>query len=118
MKPYALVITGNLEQTQRYQTALSGIGYQVQSVNTGAHAQVQLSFTTPNLIVLDMKLPDIPGEVVLRQIYACQRLADTHLILLSTHQIQLILQERPAPLRVIEHQISAAELALLASEMG
>ena len=118
MKPYALVITGNLEQALRYQKALGGIGFQVQSVTTGAHAQVQLTFTSPNLIVLDMHLPDIPGAVVLRQIYACRRLADSHLILLSTHQNQLIEQERPAPLRVIDREISAADLALLASEMS
>jgi len=117
MKPYALVITGNLEKARHYQKALGEVGFQVQSVTTGARAQVELSFTTPNLIVLDMRLPDIPGAVVLRQINACQRLKATRLILLSASQQWLEGSDHPAPIRIIDRMVSAADLASLAAEM-
>ena len=118
MKPYALVITGNLEKARHYQKALGDVGFQVLSVTTGARAQVQLAFTTPNLIVLDMRLPDIPGRVVLRQIHACQRLEKTHLILLSTSQNFLEDSSHPAPIRIIDRTVSPTDLASLATEMS
>ena len=80
---YALVITAKREQVLQYTDALQGAGFAVQAVTTGARAQVQLTFTNPDLIVLDLDLPDINGEVILRQIIAQQRLVTTSLILLS-----------------------------------
>ncbi|MEN8242882.1 MAG: response regulator, partial [Chloroflexota bacterium] len=65
---YALVITAKQEQVQQCTDALKGAGFAVQAVTTGARAQVQLTFTNPDLIVLDLDLPDINGEVILRQI--------------------------------------------------
>ncbi len=116
MKPFALIIIGNAEQARRYKKAIDGVGFQVQSVTTGARAQAQLTFTTPDLIVLDMHLPDIPGEVVLRQIKACRRLADTHLILLSAgHSLS---EEEPSALStILERSVRPADLASLAKSM-
>jgi DNA-binding response OmpR family regulator len=118
MKPYALVITGNLEKARHYQNALGEVGFQVLSVTTGARAQAQLAFTTPNLIVLDMRLPDIPGRVVLRQINASRRLEKTYLILLSASQNLMEDHDHPAPIRIIDRSVSAADLASLAAEMS
>jgi CheY-like chemotaxis protein len=80
---YALVITANQEPIRQYTKALQGAGYAVQVVTTGSRAQMQLTFTNPDLIVLDLDLPDIDGEVILRQIIAQKRLNETRLILLS-----------------------------------
>jgi len=80
---YALVIASPTKYSGRLQRALTQAGYQVQCVTTGSRAQIQLAFTNPDLIVLDLNLPDIPGEVILRQIKAQPRLDHTHLILLS-----------------------------------
>jgi DNA-binding response OmpR family regulator len=79
----ALVITANQEQVQQYTIALQEAGFVVQVATTGARAQVQLTFTNPDLILLDLDLPDIPGDVILRQIIAQRRLDTTSLILLS-----------------------------------
>ena len=80
---YALVIANSIKNPGKLQRTLTQAGYQVQCVSTGSRAQIQLAFTNPDLIVLDLNLPDIPGEVILRQIKAQRRLDDTHLILLS-----------------------------------
>ncbi len=83
MKAFALIVNGNLRQAQQYQQALQSAGFQVEIVSTGARAQVQLAFATPDLILMNNDLPDMPGEVLLRQIYAYRRLDDTVLFLLS-----------------------------------
>ena len=116
MKPFALIIIGNSEQARRYKKAIDGVGFQVQSVATGARAQAQLTFTTPDLIVLDMHLPDIPGEVVLRQINACRRLENTHLILISAGK-NLSEDGPPALSTILERPVRPAELASLAKSM-
>jgi DNA-binding response OmpR family regulator len=80
---YALVIANLPKKVGKVQRALTRAGYQVQCVTTGSRAQIQLAFTNPDLIVLDLNLPDIPGEIILRQIKAQRRLDNAHLILLS-----------------------------------
>lgn len=80
---YALVIVKHPHHAEEIQQALNQAGYQVQLSTTGSRAQIQLAFTTPDLIVLDLNLPDIPGEIILRQIKTQPRLKQSHLILLS-----------------------------------
>jgi CheY-like chemotaxis protein len=80
---YALVIVKHPHHAEEIQSALIKAGYQVQLSTTGSRAQIQLAFTTPDLIVLDLNLPDIPGEIILRQIKSQPRLRQSHLILLS-----------------------------------
>lgn len=83
MNAYALIATGNSAKARQYQQALQSAGFTVETVRTGARAQVQLAFTTPDLIVLDMNLPDMSGEVVLRQVLAHRRLDHAVVFLLS-----------------------------------
>lgn len=80
---YALVIANHPKNVGKFQRVLTQAGYQVQCVTTGSRAQIQLAFTNPDLIVLDPNLPDIPGEIILRQIKAQPRLDNAHLVLLS-----------------------------------
>ena len=80
---YALVIADNLENGEKIRRVLDQAGFQTQIVTTGSRAQVQLAFTNPDLIILDLNLPDMPGEVILRQIKAQPRLRHSHLVLLT-----------------------------------
>ena len=80
---YSLVIADNLENGGKIQRVLDQAGFHTQAVTTGSRAQVQLAFTNPNLIILDLNLPDLPGEVILRQIKAQHRLRQSQLILLA-----------------------------------
>jgi DNA-binding response OmpR family regulator len=114
MKPYGLIITGDTEKARCYKKTLGEVGFQVQSVTTGARAQVQLTFTTPDLIVLDLQLPDIPGEVVLRQIKACPRLKKTRLYLVPSDHSQNDAAQR-ATQHALESEMSAVDIASLAA---
>jgi len=80
---YALVIVYHPLRAEEIQYALVQAGYQAQVTRTGSRAQIQLALTTPDLIVIDLNLPDIPGDIILRQIKAQSRLRQSQLILLS-----------------------------------
>lgn len=112
---YALVITEKQEQVLQYTDALQGAGFVVQAVTTGARAQVQLTFTNPDLIVLDLDLPDINGEVILRQIIAQKRLVSTSLILLS-HRSAPSQKRENASTHIITKPVQSAALADLAQQ--
>ncbi len=84
MNAFALIASGNLKKARQYQQALQAAGFHVQVVTTGARAQVQLAFTSPDLILLDANLPDLPAEVIIRQINAHRRLDLSVLFLIST----------------------------------
>lgn len=79
---YALVIADSPENAGKFLPVLNQAGFQALVVTTGARAQVQLAFTNPDLIVLDLNLPDMNGEVILRHIKAHSRLNQARLVLL------------------------------------
>jgi len=118
MKPYALIATGNTTEAKRTQQTLLNLGFQVEVVTTGSRAQVQLAFTTPDLIILDMNLPDMPGEVVLRQINAQRRLESTALILLSTGVEFPSKTKRPASATKIAHPVNPEALSALVAGLA
>ena len=80
---YVLIIANNPETVGKFCAFLEKTGCQALAVTTGARAQVQLAFTNPDVILLDMDLPDIPGKIILRQIKAQTRLKDSILILVT-----------------------------------
>ena len=84
MNAYALIVTGKADKARLYKQALQSTGFVVEVVSTGARAQVQLAFSTPDLILVDIDLPDMPGEVILRQINAHRRLDAAVLFILSS----------------------------------
>ena len=55
-----------------YQQYLRGGDYQVQNVTTGQEAQAFIDAHLPHVVLLDLKLPDMPGMEVLRKIYEQQ----------------------------------------------
>jgi DNA-binding response OmpR family regulator len=116
MDAYALIVTGNTRQARFYQQALQTAGFQVEVVTTGARAQVQLAFTTPDLILMDIVLPDMPGEVIVRQINAHQRLDTSVLFLVSEDGFTDISQGRLQTYNFAQ-AVDPKVLASLASEL-
>jgi DNA-binding response OmpR family regulator len=114
---YALVITGKNKLAYLCQEALEREGFNVQVETTGARAQVQLAFTNPDLVVLDLNLPDLPGEVILRQLSAHHRLSHTRLILLLEEAIPAPTAPKYTPDSILAQPFAAPELASLAAEI-
>ncbi len=75
-----------------------------------------MAFSTPDLILLDANLPDMPGEVIVRQINAHQRLDTTVLFLISDDGFTDISQGRLQTYNFAQ-AVDPKVLASLASEL-
>lgn len=81
MENMAFVIEDDMDLSNIFTKALNAAGFQVESIGDGAVAQSRLKEATPNLIVLDMHLPNVDGSTLLEQIRADDRLKDVPVII-------------------------------------
>ena len=80
-KPLALIIEDNEDQNLVFTNALDQAGYKTEAILDGITAQQRLAEVVPDMIVLDLHIPGIQGNVLLRQIRSDQRLANVRVIL-------------------------------------
>ena len=81
-KPLALIIEDEEMLSTIFEQALSMADYATEVVRDGELAQARLAADpVPDVITLDLHLPGVSGEELLRQIKADGRLADTRVIL-------------------------------------
>jgi DNA-binding response OmpR family regulator len=81
MENIAFVIEDDQDLSNIFTEALKAAGYQVETIRDGAIAQQRLKEANPEIIILDMHLPNIDGAQLLTQIRADERLAKTRVIL-------------------------------------
>jgi len=82
-KPIALVVEDNEDLNAIFSSALEMAGYEVQSVYDGAAAQQLLLEITPAMIVLDLHMPKVSGDVVLKYIRSDERLKEARVIVVT-----------------------------------
>ena len=80
-KPLAIIVEDNEDQNLVFTTALEQAGYYTESIKDGSKAQKRLTEVIPRIVVLDLHLPGIDGEKLLRQIRDDRRLTETRVIL-------------------------------------
>lgn len=81
--PFALVIEDDVELSQIFQTALQDAGSHTQAFSNAHEAQARLLFTTPQLILLDLHLPDLSADLLLRQLRGRKRLANVAVLVVT-----------------------------------
>lgn len=86
MSATILVVEDNLETLRTLSTALESSGYHVIGVDTGTEALSILQYTQPDLILLDLMLPDTDGLVLT---YTFKKLSSAAIIILSGRQEQV-----------------------------
>ncbi len=79
--PLALIIEDNEAVAEICRVALEKAQFEVQLVQDGHMALDRLAAITPALILLDLHLPNVSGQQVLRHIRTSERLAETRVIL-------------------------------------
>jgi chemosensory pili system protein ChpA (sensor histidine kinase/response regulator) len=82
-KPIALVIEDNEDLNSIFSSALEKAGYSIMSIFDGATAQQFLSENVPAIIVLDLHMPKVSGDVVLKHIRNDPRLKDLRVIVVT-----------------------------------
>lgn len=70
LKPFALVVEDDVDNCEAFAEALKWIGIRVLGVNRGVEAARLAKALSPDLIVVDYRLPDITGAEL------CRRLRD------------------------------------------
>jgi len=97
-----------------FRKALQLANFAVEIVMDGAIAQQRLTEVVPVLVVLDLHLPNIPGETLLRQIRSDTRLATTRVMLATADSALATELEGKADV-VLLKPVSIAQLSALAA---
>ena len=80
MKPLALVIEDSKDVALVFHTAMERAGYTVETIYDGSVALERLAEVIPDLIVLDLHLPGVSGEQILKHIHLDTRLEKVKVI--------------------------------------
>ena len=80
-KPLAFVIEDDPEQQKIFSYAIKEAGYTVEVIGNGTDAMQRLNEATPALVILDLHLPVISGDEILRYIRTDERLTAISVIL-------------------------------------
>ena len=80
MKPFAIVIEDTDDIAQVFQTAMEQAGFESEIIPDGGRALKRLAEIVPDLVILDLHLPKVSGEQILKYIRSDSRLADIKVI--------------------------------------
>lgn len=81
LKPLAIIVEDDESLGLVAQEALRAAGFQSELIDDGLAAQNRLVTVEPDIIILDMHLPQVSGQTLLRQIKATPHLRHTHIIM-------------------------------------
>lgn len=79
-EPFALIIEDDEDLAEIFGQALTAAGFTTEIVRDGLTAQARIQQVVPAVITLDMHIPHIPGNVLLQQIRADERLVKTRVV--------------------------------------
>jgi len=80
MKEIALIIEDDEDLSEIFGQALSAANYEIEIIRDGAVARDRLKEVLPVVVVLDMHLPNLSGNILLKQIRADERLKKTRVV--------------------------------------
>lgn len=80
MKPFAFVIEDTEDLSIVFRRALEVAQYDVEVIEDGGVAMERLAQVAPHLVVLDLHLPTVPGDVILDYIRSQARLKEVQVI--------------------------------------
>jgi CheY-like chemotaxis protein len=112
-KPIAYIIEDYEDQIVVFRKALEMAGYEVEVAEDGAVAQQRLGEITPDLVILDLHLPKVSGNVLLKQIRSEARLDKTR-VWVATADASLGEQLRGQADLVLLKPVSFSQLKQLA----
>lgn len=85
--PLALIIEDDADLASIFSDALQAAQFTTEIIADGAVAQVRLTEVVPQLVVLDLHLPHVSGEILLRQIRSTPALAQVKVVIASADPI-------------------------------
>lgn len=100
--PFALIVEDHLASAEFFATALGESGFATEIIGNGQDAIDRLSEIVPDMIILDLNLPGVHGAEILKSVRSDERLADTHVIVTTTHWQEAEEVEQEADLVILK----------------
>lgn len=116
-KPIGLVIEDNPDQNLVFTMALNKAGFSTESIYNGTDAQRRLKEIVPQIVILDLHLPDIDGNIILAQIRSDKRLSRVNVVLATADAVFADALQAEAEL-VLLKPVSFSQLSDLASRFN
>lgn len=82
---FALIVEDDPDAGDIFQFTLTAVGFNSRVVGSGRKALSLMASMVPDVIVLDLHLPDVPGTDILRHIRADAKLAEVPVIVATAH---------------------------------
>jgi DNA-binding response OmpR family regulator len=115
--PLVLIVEDDVDTSTIFASALRGAGLECEIIRTGDEALTRLAETAPALVILDLQLPGVSGEEILRQIRVDARLAETRVIVATALPNRAKDLEEKADL-VLLKPVGYGQLRALVERMG
>lgn len=77
---FALIVEDDVDLSEIFREALAAAGYYTEVIRDGLVAQERLREITPTVVILDIHLPRVSGETLLRQIRSADHLKETRIV--------------------------------------
>jgi CheY-like chemotaxis protein len=113
---FALIVEDDPGQAEIFSRALEQAGYETEIIGDGRSALARLEEVVPFLVVLDLQLPYVSGEVILRHIRADERLAKVWVMLATANPQMAVVLEKDSDF-VLHKPVSFVQLRLLATRL-
>src|SRR5512138_572495 len=84
-KPFALIVEDDRDIAALFRHVLDIAGYQTEIVMHGGEAVERLESLSPDIVLLDLTLPGVPGSVILEDMRADERLKDVPVVVVTGH---------------------------------
>jgi two-component system, sensor histidine kinase and response regulator len=82
-KPHILIVDDNVKNLQVTSNVLKDSGYRISVAQDGVSALKQMDLIIPNLVLLDVMMPEMDGYEVCRRIKSDNRISDVPVIFLT-----------------------------------
>ncbi|MBN1979866.1 MAG: response regulator transcription factor [Anaerolineae bacterium] len=84
-KPLAFIIEDHLDAATIFSEALKAADFETEIIRSGDAALERLANTVPDMVILDLNLPQVSGAEILARIRADTRLVKTNVIVATAH---------------------------------
>jgi CheY-like chemotaxis protein len=114
--PLVLIVEDDAKLSEIFSLTLQAAGYQTERVIDGAVALTRLAEIVPDLVVLDLHLPNVAGPDILHHIRADARLAKIRVLLVTADERLAETLDDHASLTLLK-PISPEQLSVLAARL-
>jgi len=97
-RPLIIIADDNRDTREMYALYLSMVGYKVEEATDGREALIKARTLRPDLIVMDLQMPEVDGWSAIREIRGDIKTASIPIVVLTGHDFKDFL--KPAALAV------------------